>query len=245
MFKVFDDQDSGNICFGIINGDKKYFLKFAGAPTARANVSPAQAIERNKRSVSVYRDLVHKNLANLISTEETGGGFAMIFEWTDGECMGKMYPQSREKFMRIPEKTKLQVFNDILAFHDHAAKMGYVAIDFYDGSIMYDFIAGKTVICDIELYEKSPYVNQMGRMYGSSRFMSPEEFSLGAVIDEVTNVYTMGATAFALFGGETDRSFEKWRLSRELYDAAKIAVSDQRDQRQQSIKQFINEWIKN
>lgn len=40
-------------------------------------------------------------------------------------------------------------------------------------------------------------------------FDEPEEFTLGAVIDEVTNVYGMGATAFALFGGEKDRSFEK------------------------------------
>lgn len=37
-------------------------------------------------------------------------------------------------------------------------------------------------------------------MWGSSRFQSPEEYQLGADIDEVTNVYTIGATAFALFG---------------------------------------------
>lgn len=34
VFKVFDDQDSGNICFGIEKDGKKYFVKFAGAPTA-------------------------------------------------------------------------------------------------------------------------------------------------------------------------------------------------------------------
>lgn len=46
----------------------------------------------------------------------------------------------------------------------------------------------------------------MGRMWGSSCFMSPEEFAFGSAIDEITNVYLMGATAFALFGGERDRS---------------------------------------
>ena len=28
-FKVFDDQDSGNICFGVNNGNEKLFIKFA------------------------------------------------------------------------------------------------------------------------------------------------------------------------------------------------------------------------
>ena len=121
-------------------------------------------------------------------------------------------------------------------------KQGYVAIDFYDGCIMYDFDNSRTVICDVELYSKSPYKNHMGRMYGSSRFMSPEEFQLGEIIDEITNVFTMGATAFELFGGTRDRSYEKWALSKELYDVAKQAVSDERNSRQQSIEQFITEW---
>lgn len=84
----------------------------------------------------------------------------------------------------------------------------------------------------------------MERMWGSSRFMSPEEFEFGATIDEVTNVYTMGATAFALFGGERDRNFEKWTLSKALYDVAKQAVSDDWNGRQQSIEQLMSEWHK-
>ncbi|MCL2774706.1 MAG: phosphotransferase [Oscillospiraceae bacterium] len=242
VFKVYDDQDSGNICFGVTDGESKYFVKFAGAPTERANVSPTEAVNRMKSTAQIYRDLAHPILTKLIDTEEIGGGYAMVFEWTDAECMGKQYPASREKFAQIPIDTKLQVFDDILAFHAHVAKQGYIAIDFYDGSIMYDFNNDRTIICDIEFYAKVPYINEMGRMWGSSRFMSPEEFQFGAVIDEITNVYTMGATAFALFGDECDRCIEKWRLSKELYAAAKKAVSDERGKRQQSIQQFIEKW---
>ncbi|MFR8674924.1 MAG: hypothetical protein ACLVEO_08740 [Lachnospiraceae bacterium] len=65
---------------------------------------------------------------------------------------------------------------------------------------MYDFVNGKTTICDIDLFRKQPCVNDMGHMWGNSRFQSPEEHQLGADIDEITNVYTLGATAFALFG---------------------------------------------
>jgi serine/threonine protein kinase len=106
---------------------------------------------------------------------------------------------------------------------------------------MYNFAAKKTAICDIDFYSKMPYTNNMGRLWGSSRFMSPEEFELGAAIDEITNVYLMGVTAFALFS-DYHRSFEKWQLSEELYKVALRAVSNQRNQRQQSIHQFIEEW---
>lgn len=106
---------------------------------------------------------------------------------------------------------------------------------------MYDFEAKKTVICDIDFYTKTPYTNNIGRMWGSSLFMSPEEFELGATIDEITNVYLMGTTAFALFG-DYDRGLEKWCLSEGLYKVALRAVSKERNQRQQTIQQFIEEW---
>lgn len=57
----------------------------------------------------------------------------------------------------------------------------------------------------------------MGRFWGSSRFMSPEEFKLGVVIDEKTNVFNMGAMAFSLLGGELDRSFSKWDAGKPCY----------------------------
>ena len=72
--------------------------------------------------------------------------------------------------------------------------------------------------------------------------MSLEEFELDVVIDEITNVYTMSATAFAFFGDERDRSAEKWKLSKELFDVTKKAISDDRCERQQSIELFIEEW---
>ena len=241
VFKVFDDQDSGNICFGVADGENKYFVKFAGAPTERSCVSADEAIANLRRTVPIYKDLAHPTLIKYVSSEDIGGGFAMVFDWIDAECPHPMYPLSRQKFLQMPMETRLTVFEDILEFHAHVMAKNYVAIDFYDGSILYDFGHERTAICDIDFYEKGPYINRMGRLWGSSRFMSPEEFSLGAAIDEVTNVYAMGATAFALFA-DSDRTLEKWPLSERLYAVAKRAVSDERDDRQQSIRQLMDEW---
>jgi serine/threonine-protein kinase len=71
--------------------------------------------------------------------------------------------------------------------------------------------------------------------------MSPEEFRAGALIDEVTNVYTMGAAAFCLFSS-SKRTLEAWPLSPERYTVVKKATSDDKRARQQSIEQLIEEW---
>lgn len=241
VFKVYDDQDSGNICFGTEKGGQRYFIKFAGASTEQYNGNPADAIDRLKATLPVYSELQHENLIELVEAKDIGGGFAMVFKWVDGDCMGRMYPAAHRRFMQLPIDARLTVFRDILSFLEYIVSQSYVAIDFYDGSIIYDFENAKTTICDIDLFRKQPCTNDMGRMWGSSRFQAPEEFQLGAVIDEITNVYTVGATAFALFGGY-NRTRDKWQLSDKLFEVASKAVSDNRSQRQQSIRQLREEW---
>lgn len=241
VFKVFDDQDSGNICFGTEKEGKRYFIKFAGAPTEQYNGALKDAVARLKATVPIYNVLKHKNLIEFVESKDTYGGFAMVFNWADGDCMGRMYPAQHKKFMELPIKDRLKVFTDILDFFEYIASQNYVAVDFYDGSIMYDFESGRTTVCDIDFFRKQPCINDMGRMWGSSLFQSPEEFLFGAVIDEITNVYTVGATAFALFG-EYKRTRDKWQLSDELFEVAARAVSDDRTNRQQSIRQLREEW---
>ena len=241
VFKVFDDQDSGNLCFGVQADDgERYFVKFAGAPTEPYKGEITDAVNRLRVTVPLYRDLAHPVLIKLVKAEEIVGGFAMVFKWVDAICAHPMYPADHQKFRQLPLAVKQQIFESVMEFHDYVAAKGYVAIDFYDGSIMWDDKNERTILCDIDFYQKSPYIGRMG-LWGSSRFVSPEECTNGAVLDEVTNVYTMGATAFCLFA-DSDRSPEAWPLSPECYAVARKAINDERSQRQQSIKQLQEEW---
>lgn len=241
VFKVFDDQDSGNICFGIEKNKNRFFVKFAGAPTEQFNGNPKDAIERLESSVSVYESLKHENLINFIKSEHIGNGFAMIFDWFDGECIGRMCPSSHKKFNDLSIDLKLKIFNDILSFFVYIASQKFVAVDFYDGNILYDFNKNKTTICDIDFYKKMPFKNDVGRMFGSSLFLSPEEIKLGEVVDEVTNVYTVGATAFAIFSN-FDRTGKNWPLPSKSFEVASKAVNEVRRKRQQTILEFWKDW---
>jgi len=249
VFKVFDEQGSGNITFGIENNGKKYFVKFAGAPKENyianresGDIDTESAIKLLESSVSLYKELAHPTLIKFISAEEIGSGYAVIFEWETAVGIEPKSSVNYIKFMQMPIENKMRAFEDIIEFHAYVAKKGYVALDFYDGSILYDYDKEKVIICDIDLYQKSPFVN-VGNIgiVGSARYVSPEECAEDDVIDEITNVYTMGATAFALFA-YGDRSPEAWTLNKILYNIAKKAVSYERCERQQSIEQLINEW---
>ena len=240
VFEVVKHGGGGNICLGIEKENKKYFVKFAGAPKEDCGFAVEKASGFLKDAKQVYQDLAHENLIKLVKSEEVDGGYVNIFEWVDAECIGYPSPPSRQKFLSLPIEAKMRAFDDILGFHVHVAGQGYVAIDFYADQILYNFDTGRTIICDIDFYQKSPYVGEMG-LWGSSNFVSPEECTPGAVIDGITMVYTMGATAFCIFA-DYDRSPEAWTLSPELYAVAKRAVSDERGKRQQSIEQFVKEW---
>lgn len=241
VFRVFDTQDSGNICFGTEKDGEKYFIKFAGVRTDAYDGEPCDAVRRLKATVPIYEALQHQNLISYVDAKDIGGGFAMRFKWADGVCMGRMYPESHRKFVSLPQRAKLKVFADVLDFMQYTASQNFVAIDFYDGSILYDFERQKTTVCDIDFFRKAPTVNDMGRMWGSSVFMSPEEFERGALLDEITNVYTLGALAFALFG-DYKRDLKSWSLNKNLYNVAVKSTNDDRDSRYQSVEELIYEW---
>ncbi|SCM87101.1 Protein of unknown function [Bacillus mycoides] len=74
--------------------------------------------------------------------------------------------------------------------------------------------------------------------------MSPEEFQLNSIIDGKTNVFNMGAIAFALLGGGQDRSFIKWEAGERLCEVAYRAVNENRSKRYASMEEFNNAWLK-
>lgn len=120
-FSVFDNQDSGNICFGMDDGRERRFVKFAGAPTKRSRVSVETAIANLKSASAVYRALRYPALVELLDAVEIGEGFAAVFRWTDAICMGKQYPESQKRFFSLPVRERLNIFSDIQDFFIHTA----------------------------------------------------------------------------------------------------------------------------
>lgn len=242
VFTVFDEQSSGNLCFGVEKAGKRYFVKLAGARTINDHDLPVEdAIARLRAAVPKYQDLEHPSLIRLIESTEIKDGYVLVFDWEAGESFGNPDFSLSHKFVSLPIHQKVNVFEQVLRFHLHVAQCGYVAIDFNHNSMLYHFDSGKVVVCDIDFYARQSYMNGMGGVFGIKTLMSPEESRCAGLLDEVTNVYTMGATAFLLLANG-DRSPQCWPLDARLYEVVARAVSDSRNQRQQSIAQLLEEW---
>ncbi|MUT67441.1 serine/threonine protein kinase [Paenibacillus sp. NEAU-GSW1] len=255
VFCVFDQQDSGNICFGIEKGGKKLFVKYAGCKPMDFSGNPRDAILRLSTAIPLYTTLEHPYLIKLVDHFETENGYAAIFEWFNGECLhshwlfvGEAFKHTHPdspfyKYKQLTVERRLHSLDAIYEFHRYVESKGYIAVDFYDGSILYDFSQDITKICDIDFYREAPSVNDIGeKFWGARRSKSPEEFTLGAPIDSKTNVFTMGAIAFGLLGGEMDQSYSKWEANRSLYEVALRAISKEREKRYNNINEFKKAW---
>lgn len=254
VFAVFDQQDSGNICFGIEKDGKKIFVKYAGARPLEFSGDPQDAVSRLMAAVPLYATLRYPHLIQLIDHYRVANGYAAIFEWVEGECLhshwtfaeAPKYTHPNSPFYKYKQMTvaqRLTSLDAIFSFHTFVESKGYVAVDFYDGSIIYDFSTHVTKICDIDFYRKAPAVNDMGEnFWGAKRSKAPEEFKRGASIDARSNVFTMGAIAFGLLGGEMDRSFSRWEAGERLYQVALRAVSEDREARYENVAAFKAAW---
>jgi serine/threonine-protein kinase len=117
---------------------------------------------------------------------------------------------------------------------------GQVAVDFYDGSLLYDF-TGRTVhLVDLDEYRPGPFTVESERLPGSRRFMAPEEFRRGAVIDARTTVYTLGrAVRLLLDAGDEERA---WRGTPAQLDVVRRATREVPAQRFGSVREFVKAW---
>ena len=112
--------------------------------------------------------------------------FVVIYEFAEGECLFDhwnfdRYKKTKEitplmKFKSLPIEKRLNVVEKLFSFFETFIEYGYVAVDFYDSSIMYDFKNDVVTFCDIDLFRKLPTIDDLGKDYfGTKRLKAPEE----------------------------------------------------------------------
>ncbi|HEX5323647.1 MAG TPA: hypothetical protein VFW40_07670, partial [Capsulimonadaceae bacterium] len=78
---------------------------------------------------------------------------------------------SFQRFRLLPAGEIIRALDTIYEAHVLLCAFGWVAVDFYDGSLIYDFEKQRITLVDLDNYHKDPFTNTMGEMFGSSRFM--------------------------------------------------------------------------
>jgi serine/threonine-protein kinase len=243
-----DTQDSGNFSYGVRVGGDRFFVKTAGSPDDSGMfLSHLDRVALLGNAIRVAKTCGHRSLPRLHRVIESPHGPMLLYDWLDGELVGvpatrRYHPASAyQRFRGLATADIVLCLDLIYELHRDLARLGWIAVDFYDGCVLYDFDAHRVGIVDLDNYHPGPFVNEMGRMFGSSRFMAPEEFELGALIDERTNVFVMGRTA-AVFLGDASLDRAKFRGSARMHSVIERACAQGPTERFQSMQEFYDAW---
>ena len=248
LFAIFDTQDSGNISYGVAVKGERYFIKTAGRPdNTQPYLAHAQRVDLLRNAVQLTQSLRHPALCQLYQVIESPHGPLLVYEWIEGELIGVPHAQrndpatASQRFRALPVPTLLQALDMIFDLHVKLAALGWIAVDFYDGCLLYDFQWHTLRIMDLDTYHRGPFVNEMGRMFGSSRFMAPEEFQLGAPIDQCTIVFTLGRL-LAVFLSDGTLERQPFRGNDALYAVMCQACQPERAARFAAVAPFYDAW---
>ena len=225
----FPEHDSRCQSFQAVVDNQYWFVKHGNTP---------QTITWLNQAVCFHAAVQqHEALPRLHNAFTTPDGFTVVYNWVDGEGLrperelrdGEMHP--RDRFCALPAAEIIDALNVIYDVHLLIEKRGFIAEDFYDGCIIYDF----------DHYHPAPFINDRGRLYGSTRFMAPEEFQKGERIDARTNVFMLGRTAFVLLANSSD-SRNDWKGNEAMWQVAKKATNMDKQLRYQSVAEFVSTW---
>jgi len=210
VLATFDhrSQDSGNVSWLVRTDYGDLFVKTAGTPGPLPPGAPVPHLGQSQRiallrnAVALAQSCDHRCLARLRQVIETPLGPVLVYDRAPGELIGttssrRADPDSAyQRLAHLPAEQLLAVLSDLIDLHQALAAAGWVAGDLYDGCLIVDFTSMRLTVIDLDTYHRGPSTNTMGRMFGSTRFMAPEEFELGAAIDQRTTVYTLARMAW-------------------------------------------------
>ena len=234
----FPERDSRCQSFRVVVDNQRWFVKYGNTP---------HTIGLLKQAVRFHAAIQHEALPRLHNTFATAEGFTLVYNWVDGEGLrperelapGEIHP--RDRFCALPAAEIVDALNVIYDVHLLIEASGFIAEDFYDGCIIYDFEEKRIQLFDFDHYHPAPFINDRGRLYGSLRFMAPEEFQKGARIDERTNVFMLGRTAFVLLANSSD-SRQAWKGNDAMWRVAKKATQPDKHLRYPSVQAFVTAW---
>jgi serine/threonine-protein kinase len=239
-FEAFLNQDSGNKCYSFWAEAGPMWVKVLNLE--QTPITDLQAV------IDFYNGLQSPLIPRNWRLIELEDGLLMQHDWVPGRVLhspeedrhdpGSTYQQ----FMRLPVEKRLAAYAVILHLFVEIEAKGVVIEDFYDGCILYDFETHQAHVCDLDHIHHGTYVLEKERQYGSARFMAPEEFQKGSLIDRRTNVYTLGATGFVLLN-DNRRERADWPLGEATYRVLAKAISANKEDRQGSVREFSEQWV--
>lgn len=186
IFAIFDarTQDSGNVSYGVQVGAVRYFVKTAGAPDdPQPFLAYLERVALLRNAVQLAQSVQYSLLPHLHNVIESPRGPLLVYDWVEGELLHasraqRADPQSAyQRFRRLPVEEILPALDFIFELHDELTAKNWIAVDFYDGSLIYDFARRRLHVVDLDNYHLGPFVNAMGACLARRALWRPKNLS--------------------------------------------------------------------
>jgi predicted Ser/Thr protein kinase/tetratricopeptide (TPR) repeat protein len=140
----------------------------------------------------------HKNIASFIRLVKDGETFAIVMEFVDGFTMKDLIEKRLDSYSFDQRMELAKKALDALIYA-HERKI--VHRDIKPANIMIT-AQGDVKVTDFGIARISTIATQGTSSWVSLHYAAPERFKTGSVVDERTDIYSMGVTLYELFTGQ-------------------------------------------
>ena len=226
------------------------------APTTAKNPT---LLKRFKQEFKAAEQLKHPNVVRAIEFCEAGPQPFLVMEFVDGESLG----QRMERAGAVVEAEAIKIIAQVCEGLQRAHKQGLVHRDVKPDNILVtkDGLAKLTDLGLVKDVEGDLNLTKTGRGLGTPHFMAPEQFKNAKSVDVRGDIYSLGATLYAIVTGtvpfENANPVECWMkkirnefpppkelnpaLSDRLDWAIRRAMSAEPDRRPASCREFLED----
>ena len=172
-------------------------IKIIPPETAR-NPLMLKRFEQEFKAASL---LDHPNVVKALDYCGTGPTPFLVMEYVDGESLG----QRTERDGAIPEVEAVRLLSQVCEGLHRAHKQGLIHRDVKPDNILVttDGVAKLTDLGLVKDMEGEMNLTRTGRGLGTPHFMAPEQFRNAKAADVRCDVYSLGATLYAMVTGVT------------------------------------------
>ena len=169
----------------------------------------AAALKRFEQEAEAARNLDHANLAAVYELEEHANGTTyLVMEYVEGRSLDEILKEKE----RLDGKKALEIFSLVTEALAYAHEKGVIHRDVKPTNIIItDENSGNpgVKVVDFGIAKVMPAANRethnltkTGDVFGSPNYMSPEQ-CLGFMLDQRSDIYSLGATIYETLAGKT------------------------------------------
>jgi serine/threonine-protein kinase len=187
---------------------RKVAIKFL-LPELDTSVDCAIRFQKEAVGMASVRD---NNVAQIYSYAQHKGSLYFVMEYLDGETLEHLIDSHNRRGFYIPLGNAIDILvqaaNGLSAIH----RAGVVHRDIKPANIMIADNGTRVVIMDFGLVRNVEIEDEMRALVGTPGYLAPElaEDKAGADRSPLTDIYSLGVTAFELLTGTLPFNGESW-----------------------------------